>query len=394
MTNKERLEANNAKIDEITKTLAKKQVSPNDMLQQLVDKKKYCTGLFSYYDGENMDFIYGLDTSNVVNMTKMFENCDELTGLDLSNFKTDSVTKMEGMFWNCQKLTSLDLSSFNTSNVTTMANMFVNCYDLPNLDLSSFDTGKVTTFSGMFSGCNKLVNIRGLTNFNTSNATDMSGMFRGCYILPSLDLSHFNTSKVTDIGNMFSKCVSLTSLDLSSFDMSKVTSAYTMFEQCKSLKSLDFSHTTTSKITNMNSMFNGCAELETVIGLDMYSASAAQSVWANCPKITNLMIKNIRYNLQLGSGTTYGHLLTDESLINTFKELWNLTGSSSKTLTLSTTSNARTEQIYVKLVDVTDEMLAQDQYAGNKKPCVVCEPTDEGAMTLKEYGISKNWSIA
>ena len=61
---------------------------------------------------------------------------------------------------------------------------------------------------------------------------------------------------------------------------------------------------------------------------------------------------------------------------------------------MSTPSKARTDEIYVKLIDITDEMRAEDEYIDNKKPCVVCESTDEGAMTLKEYGISKNWNIA
>ena len=39
-------------------------------------------------------------------------------------------------------------------------------------------------------------------------------------------------------------------------------------------------------------------------------------------------------------------------------------------------------------------MRAEDEYIDNKKPCVVCESTDEGAMTLTEYAISKNWAIA
>lgn len=96
----------------------------------------------------------------------------------------------------------------------------------------------------------------------------------------------------------------------------------------------------------------------------------------------------------IGQTTSWGHLLTDESLINTAKELWDLTGATSQTLTMSTASNARFDAIYVKLVDVTEEMIAEDEYVSNKKPCVVCESTDEGAMTLREYVISKNWALA
>jgi len=42
------------------------------------------------------------------------------------------------------------LSSFDTSNVTNMSYMFEGCTGLTNLDLSSFDTSKVTNMGSMF----------------------------------------------------------------------------------------------------------------------------------------------------------------------------------------------------------------------------------------------------
>ena len=47
----------------------------------------------------------------------MFNGCESLTSLDLSNFNTSSVENMENMFNGCKSLTSLDLSNFNTSLV-------------------------------------------------------------------------------------------------------------------------------------------------------------------------------------------------------------------------------------------------------------------------------------
>lgn len=118
-----------------------------------------------------------------------------------------------------------------------------------------------------------------------------------------------------------------------------------------------------------------------------------ETILYGCTNLTNLTLRNLTTSIQIGSGTKYGTLLTDESIVNTFQELHDLTGKTAQTLTLSTPSNARTEAIYVKLIDVTDEMRADDEYIDSKKPCVVCESTDEGAMTLKAYGISKNWQI-
>ena len=48
----------------------------------------------------------------------------------------------------------------------------------------------------------------------------------------------------------------------------------------------------------------------------------------------------------------------------------------------------------MKLVDITDEMRAEDEFIDLKKPFVVCESTDEGAMSVTEYVTSKNWQLA
>lgn len=341
MTNKERLDLSNEQIERITKTLAKKQVSPTDMLQQLVDQTQSLASMFANPKIVNLD-LSNLDTSEVTTMQKAFQSNTEIKNIiGLNKLNTSNVTDMSYMFNRCSNLDELDLSSFDTSNVNTMREMFSSCHSITQLDLSSFNTEKVTSMQNMFAYCKKLVDLN-ISKFNTSNVQYMTSMFYECNELPQLDFSGFDTNKTE----------------------------YT------------------------NGMFYRCYKLHTINNLNLISVTNTNSMFYDCTKLTNLILRNIKCNLQLGSSISYGHLLTDESIINTFKELWDLTGQTSQKLTLSLTSNSRTEQIYVKLVDVTDEMLAQDQYAGNKKPCVVCESTDEGAMTLKEYGISKNWSIA
>ena len=48
----------------------------------------------------------------------------------------------------------------NTSNVTDMSYMFNSCSGLTSLDLSGWNTSKVTRMNSMFSGCSKLKTIR------------------------------------------------------------------------------------------------------------------------------------------------------------------------------------------------------------------------------------------
>lgn len=89
-----------------------------------------------------------IDTSNVVNMSRMFEDCSKLNTIDLSYFNTSNATEMHTMFRGCSSLTSLDLSSFDTSKVTDMGSMFISCNNINKLYLSSsfFNSASVTTY--------------------------------------------------------------------------------------------------------------------------------------------------------------------------------------------------------------------------------------------------------
>ena len=179
----------------------------------------------------------GSNTSNVTNMGGMFNYCDGLTSLDLTNFDTSNVTNMFIMFEGCNGLTSLTLSSFDTSNVTNMGSMFYGCSGLTYLDLSNFKTSKVTSMGYMFYSCSGLTSLT-LSSFDTSNVTDMNNMFSGCSGLTSLDLSNFKTSKVTTMTSMFYGCKSLASLDLSGWDTSNVINNSSMFYGCGKLREI------------------------------------------------------------------------------------------------------------------------------------------------------------
>ena len=178
-----------------------------------------------------------LDTSNVTDMSGMFNGCRSLTQLDLSNFNTSNVTDMTSMFYGCSSLTQLDLSNFNTSNVSGMSGMFEGCSSLTQLDLSNFNTSKVSNMTRMFYSCWSLKQLD-VSNFNTSNVSSMISMFHGCLSLTQLDLSNFNTSKVKDFSSMFANCKTLKTIycdadwDISAGDNVR---SYRMFDKCPML---------------------------------------------------------------------------------------------------------------------------------------------------------------
>ena len=155
----------------------------------------------------------------------MFNSCNNLTTLDVSDFNTSKVTNMSSMFQNCFKLTLLDVSNFVTVNVTDMSNMFNECNSLTSLDVSNWDTSNVTSMSNLFRRC-YVLNELDMSNWDTSKVTAMNYLFSGCDNLIKIDISNFDTSKVTDTEGMFISAVTskLKYLNISNFDMSVNTS--------------------------------------------------------------------------------------------------------------------------------------------------------------------------
>ena len=178
------------------------------------------------------------------------------------NLITNNGTRGQYLFYSC-KMTELDINFLNTSNITNMSYMFNGCNNLTSLDLSNWDTSNVTDIRQMFAYCSKLTSLD-LSNFDTSNVKDMSSMFAQCNNLTSLDLSNWDTSQVTNMSYMFYYCNNLKSIDVSGFDTSNVTDMTFVFATCRALTSLDCSNWDISKVTanyNLNTAFNYCNNL-------------------------------------------------------------------------------------------------------------------------------------
>ena len=151
-----------------------------DSVKKVVVKADITTSGYTIIPTSTVEASFkGSNTSNVTDMGGMFNYCDGLTSLDLTNFDTSNVTNMFIMFNGCSNLTSLTLSSFDTSNVTDMNLMFKDCASLTSLDLSNFDTSNVTDMTSMFIGCSGLTSLD-LSGWDTSNVINNSSMFYGC----------------------------------------------------------------------------------------------------------------------------------------------------------------------------------------------------------------------
>ena len=182
-----------------------------------------------FYRMENLTTIVGieyLNTSEVTNMSRMFDGCSGLRSLDLSGFNTAQVINMNYMFYHCSSLTSLDLSSFNTPNLITTFDMFNGCSSLTNLDISRLNTEQVTDLRFMFQSCSSLTSLD-LSSFNTAKVTHMSGMFYNCSNLTSIYVGNgWSTHAVTYSGSMFEGCTSLVGGMGTTYDASHIDKTY------------------------------------------------------------------------------------------------------------------------------------------------------------------------
>lgn len=365
-------------------------------LQWKIDNMKSLANEFRDCKLANVDGAFeGLDTSAVEDVSSMFYNA-KITSAPI--FNTSGVKTASNMFYQCSVK---NVPEYEMPLATTLYNMFYYATSIKTLSLKNLRSvdnaeymcggsglqevsleglGVMSSAKYMFNGCSSLTSV----NMATAKPKNCSYMFKNCKKLVSVNI---DLSELTNAEEMFVSCSALESFTI---DTPKVWSVKTMFSTCSNLKSV---HMNTSTCSIFTYFLQNCTSLESA-SFDVINASSLSSLMQNNYVLTDLLIKNIKKTLKIGSGTSWGHLLTDESLINTAKELWDLTGSTSQTLTVSTTSNARFDEIYVKLTTATDEMITEDPNIASKKPCVVCESTDEGAMTLREYVMSKNWALA
>ena len=228
-------------------------------------------------------------TEKVTNMSYMFYNCKALIYLcrNLQYWKTNNVIDFSHIFSGCKALSNEampDISEWNTSKVQNMSYMFNECESFELLvDISKWDTKEVKLMCNMFSNCLALESLKNIFKWNTENVTDMSYMFYNCISLKRIsdfncdtneygqnnkinDEMKWDTSKVTNMSNIFNGCEDLEYLPekISKWDISKVKYMSYMFSNCKSLNSFpnEISNWNTENALYMNNMFENCSSLE------------------------------------------------------------------------------------------------------------------------------------
>jgi surface protein len=184
----------------------------------------------------------------------------------------------------------------------------------------------------------------------------------------------------------------ITSLDgiISYTDTRNVTSMADLFSGCSSLVKVPLLDT--RNVTNMYNTFNGCSALTEIPSFDVRNVTNLFGAFSLCAALTYVRLRNISASVQVCSGSAWGHLIGLDNIIYLIRELRD-TGSE-KTLTVGSANLAKLASVYVKTIEVTDAMRAEDDLVVEKRPFVLCNSTEEGAKLITNYVAEKNWKLA
>ena len=340
------------------------------------------SSLFSSFNSlKEIKFNGILSTKNVTNMNDMFYSNPLIEELDLSSFETNNLQSFSEMFEDCNKLKTVNLSNFILpSDVSDY--LFSFCYELETIyapkaigentsvslltgsiwgvegtnitvtGITKEVAGKKLVVSGYeltkgwqsqitwtavgaltngvqsiteisfertaptgYSNSGKKINnievyangtkVAFVSAKNIVAPTNSSYLFSNTnssyYLtnLTSISFNNFDTKMATDMSHMFSNCSSLTSLDLSTFDTSNVKIMNDMFTYCSLLTSINLTGKfTTDNVTALQFMFTGCSKL-TRIDLSNFETNKVTNftgIFSGCGDLEELDLSSFNFS--------------------------------------------------------------------------------------------------
>lgn len=437
MSNAERIEHNNAELREcieIAESLPDAPVSVGGY--DIATMQKFVSARGSRSSG--LSYLYAFYTNTRSGRSLTVEDLEWLTHIDLSEQRF-----ADYMFYGCPfyGTPNMEIPLFDTSNIESMQHMFdltlthagygyyiklpsfnlskvedlayfcycANLVEFPNIDFSkhkarldnafaraNFKNTEIGNIAFITNNCQRMFENSNITRIgtvsldgSTSSYITCDYMFSDCAELTEAPV--IVTNKPLTMNYFLMRAKMITSLPEEYAELTLASGEFSYFASgCKNLVSMYVPNT--ANATRMDGTFDGATKLERIHNvIDFRNVSYATNTFRDCKALEYLMIKNLKANLQLGSGTSYGHLLTVDCLINACYELRNV--GSTRTLTVGSANLAKLASVYVRLVEITDEMRAEDNLIGEKLPFERCESTDEGAMLISDYVLLKNWQL-
>ena len=120
----------------------------------------------------------------------------------LVSFK-EPLSNLDFMFQGCEDLINVDLSNINSSSINSSIYTFTNCQNLETVNFTSVNTSNVESMDFLFAGCNNLLELVGFESLNASSVKKTTGMFSDCTSIRKVNLSGFDMDNVEEQNGMF-----------------------------------------------------------------------------------------------------------------------------------------------------------------------------------------------
>lgn len=249
------------------------------------------------------------DVSNVENMQLMFRNTKNLRtvhGLD-EKWNTSNVTDMTSMFEGGAIESADGIRNFKTRNVHHMSNMFYQAKNLSNVKGITWDNTYCDEATGMFEDSG-LTTTDGLEVFTNNNLASMGRMFMNANKLEDIKaLENWDISNTNDIGKMFTGTTSLKEANLGKWKTSYVSNIVGLFDNSGVKKITGLENWNTKNVWNMGKAFSNTTNLTQIPGIENWNTSSAtdmNDMFANS-SVTSLDISKWdltqALNIQTGS---------------------------------------------------------------------------------------------
>ena len=176
-------------------------INKNSKLNKIkVESKEQLQSIIQERYNNNKSFIdlTDIDISELDNLSCIFERLNNLEVVDISGWDTSNVTNMAFMFSRSNNLKNIiGIENLDVSKLKKANFIFESCESLVELDLTNWNPISLQTAWSMFSGCSNLKIIKNIDNWQLPNIKDVSYMFCDCAKL-DVDLSNWDLTHIKD----------------------------------------------------------------------------------------------------------------------------------------------------------------------------------------------------
>ena len=152
-----------------------------------------------------------LNTPKLKDISMMCKNTSFFDYAFLETIDTKEVISATSLFEN-SSVETIDLSRWNTTNLVDIEKMFALCQNLLYANLSNWDVKNIENAHHMFYFCSRMKSVT-LSWQCSHSIKNMNGMFKDCSSLKTIDISCFRGYIHGDIREFFMNCDELTTVE-------------------------------------------------------------------------------------------------------------------------------------------------------------------------------------